>query len=135
MSDFVAGDTNSVLVVTCKDQDGALINLGGYTVTLRWRYIANGPMTKRATMTNDDQVTLEGQAHYRWLAGELIAPTMFYDVVIREEETQRYVTQLDEVTLKIRAKAEDPDTSASPSSSRSPSSSFSASPSASPSAS
>lgn len=133
--DFVAGDTNSLLVVVCRDQNGEIINLTDYTVTLRWRYIPNGPMVKKVTMTNDDQTATPGQCYYRWGPGELIAPNIYYDCVIRENAFGRFVTQIDEVALNIRPKAEDPDISSSPSASRSPSSSPSASSSSSPSSS
>ena len=131
MPDFVAGDTNSVLPVTVITAAGVPVSLTGYTVKLRWRYGPNPPMTKQATMTLADQTAQPGVALYRWRAGELIAPTIIYDAVVTEDASGRFVTQLDEVTLFIRARAEDPDTSASPSASRSPSSSLSASPSSS----
>lgn len=135
MSDFVAGDNNSVLPETVRTKAGVPVDLTGYTATLRWRYSPNGPMVKQASMVLANQTTNPGEVYYRWLAGELVAPTIIYDIVVREVASGRLVTQIDEVTLFIRAKAEDPDTSASPSASRSPSSSFSASPSSSVSAS
>lgn len=103
--DFVSNDTNSVLVIPCKDQNGDPITLTGYTVTLRWRYIPNGPMTESASMTNANQTTYPGQCSYRWAAGELQAPNIYYDAVITDNSSGRFVTQLDEVTLSIRDKA------------------------------
>lgn len=133
MADYVAGDTNSVLVVICKTQAGVPIDLTNRTATLRWRYDPNGAMVKMVTMLAGDQTEVPGQCYRRWLAGELVSPTIIYDVVITEDSDGRLVTQVDEDTLFIRARAEDPDISSSPSSSRSPSSSPSRSPSASPS--
>lgn len=134
--DFVAHDTGSILIIVCRDQNGSTINLTNYYVTLRWRYIPNGPMTNLAVMTNLDQTLYPGQCSYRWLAGELVHPSMYYDAVITETATERYVTQLDEVRLNIRKRANDPG-SASPSASPSgsPTTSISASPSVTPSAS
>jgi hypothetical protein len=144
-ADFVESDTNSTLIIPCRDQNGATITLTGFTVTLRWRYTSNGPMTEQATMTNANQTTSPGQCSYRWGAGELVAPNMYYDAVITENSSGRFVTQLDEVRLNIRRKAESAGPSSSPSASHSlspshslsssPSSSASRSPSASPSAS
>lgn len=133
MTDFVSGDTNSTLVVICKTPQGEPIDLEGYGVLLRWRYKNNGPMFARAIMVVDLETT--GQVHRRWEPGELIAPTIVYDIQVVEIETLRVVTQLDEVTLQVRLRAEDPAGSASPSASPSPSRSPSSSPSASPSAS
>lgn len=133
MPDFVAGDTNSLLIVPCKDQDGADLDLTGFFVKLRWRYTPNGPMTYWETMTKLNQTTYPGYVSYRWTAGQLISPTIVYDCVIYDESSGRLVTQLDEVRLSVRKKAEDPPASSSPSASPSgsPTSSSSASPSAS----
>lgn len=121
-----------MLTIPCRDQSGAPFILSDYFVTLRWRYDPDGPMTYSAVMTKSNQTTNPGECWYRWLPHELIAPQMVYDAVITEEAPpNRFVTQLDEVTLFIRPKAEDPGASSSPSQSPSgsPTSSVSASPS------
>jgi len=130
MPDFVAGDTNSLLVIPCLDQDGAPITLTGYYVVLRWRYEPNGNMAYRETMTKLDQDAFPGYVSYRWTAGQLVAPSIFYDAVIYNESNGRFVTQLNEVRLNVRKKANDPG-SASPSASPSgsPTTSVSSSPS------
>lgn len=127
----MAHDTLSILAIACYDQSGNLLNLDGFFVTLRWRYTTDGAMTYSRVMTKADQSTDTGVAHYQWQARELIAPLIIYDAVITDEDTGLLVTQLAEVKLDIRAKAEDPGASASPSSSPSPSPT--SSPSASPS--
>lgn len=131
--DFTETDTNAVLNESCKTMAGVVIDLTNYTVTLRWRYTPNGPMTEQATMVKANQTTNPGEVYYRWTAGQLIAPNIIYDMIIVETASGRFVTQADEVVLSIRSKAESG--GASPSPSASPSGSPSHSPSASPSSS
>ena len=78
---FVSGDTGSKLEVTCKDDDtGVVINLTGATVKLKWRDAAEVLQTK--TMTIIDAVN--GVVDYQFLADELIAPQMKFEVEITD---------------------------------------------------
>lgn len=78
---FVSGDTGSELEVTCKDDDtGLVIPLTGSTVRLEWLDAAAALQTK--TMTIVDAVN--GIVKYRFLANELIAPQMKFQVEITD---------------------------------------------------
>ena len=106
LSDFVAGDTNSTYLKVIIDAgSNQLVDLTGYTVTLRWRNTLTGNMTATRSMVVLNQTTSKGQASYRFAPGELVAPYMWDDVVVTETATGRFVTQLEEVKSTIRAKA------------------------------
>lgn len=105
MTDFVAGDTDAVLTAVCYDSNRNKIDLTGRTLTLRWRYTTTGSMTATATMTNSNQTTNKGEATWKWTTGQLQSPKMVYDVVITDDITGKYITQLDEVVLNVRARA------------------------------
>ncbi len=78
---FVSGDTGSKLEVTCKDNDtGLVINLTGSTVKLKWRDAADALQTKTMTITD----AVNGIAEYQFLAAELIAPQMKFEVEITD---------------------------------------------------
>ncbi len=81
--ELVTGDTGSVLVATCTDNEtGAVINLtGAQALKLRWKKtdgtIAEVDMTPSATPT-------DGVCSYQFLAGEIIAPKMKFEVEITD---------------------------------------------------
>ena len=78
---FVSGDTGSELEVTCKDDDtGLVIDVTGSTVKLKWIDKAAALISK--TMTIVDAVN--GVVKYRFLANELIAPQMKFEVEITD---------------------------------------------------
>jgi hypothetical protein len=82
MADFVSGDTASTLLVTCKDGDGTAVNLTGCTVKLRWQE-ATGTVADR-TMTIVS--ASEGTVSYKFLADELYAPSMSFEVKITDAD-------------------------------------------------
>lgn len=79
---FVSGDTGSELEVTCKDDDtGVVIDLTGSGIKLKWLDAAKALQTK--TMTIRGAAT-DGIVFYRFLANELIAPQMKFEVEITD---------------------------------------------------
>ena len=103
MADFVEGDTNSSLVIVCRDSQRALIDLTGRSVTLRWRFLHETEMSHSALMTNLDQETDKGKASYKFTASELRSPHIIYDAVITEAGGE-VVTQNRELMLSVRTK-------------------------------
>jgi len=78
---FVSGDTGSVLEVTCKDDDaGTVIDLTGATVELQWDDAAGALQSKTMTVTD----AVNGVAEYQFLADELIATQMKFEVKITD---------------------------------------------------
>ncbi len=79
---FVSGDTGSKLEVTCKDDDtGVVINLtGALSVKLKWDDAAGALQTKTMTVTD----ATNGVVEYVFLANELIAPQMKFEVEITD---------------------------------------------------
>jgi hypothetical protein len=79
---FVAGDTGSVLRVTCtNDSDGTAINLTGSTVVLRWFNRATEAVIEQ-TMTLVTPAS--GICSYQFAAGELVSPSMAFEVKITD---------------------------------------------------
>lgn len=77
---FVAGDTGSKLELTCKDNDaGTVIDLTGSTVVLKWKD-AGSLIDKVMTITD----AVAGIVEYQFLADELIAPKMRFEVQITD---------------------------------------------------
>jgi hypothetical protein len=95
--DFVAGDTNSVLTVTCQKADGTgPMNLTGGTVTLRWS--VDGATKVEKTMTLTDPAN--GVASYTFGTGELVAGIMAAEVVVTMGG--KNVTSLEPFTFTVR---------------------------------
>ncbi len=95
--ELVTGDTGSVLTVTCTDNDsGAVINLTGATVKLRWE--GNTALVTK-TMTIADAAG--GIATYRFLAGEIIFPKMKFEVEITDA-TGYITTNLELIEIEVR---------------------------------
>lgn len=81
MVDFVTGDTGTILESTCTDNDtGAVIPLTGATVVLRWEDDTGSIVTKPMTITD----AANGVVQYQFLAGELIAPRMNFEIEITD---------------------------------------------------
>lgn len=96
--DFVTGDTGSTLQVTCKDRDsGAIIDLTGATVRLRWKDAADVTVTKVMTVT----APLTGVAKYTFGTGELIAPRMRMEVEITDSSA-KVITTLSTIDVLVR---------------------------------
>ncbi len=63
--ELVAGDTGSKLEVTCRDNStGAVIDLSGATVKIRWKGVAAKPMI----VTN----AVAGVAEYQFTQGDIV---------------------------------------------------------------
>lgn len=102
MADLVEDDTNSTLIIVCRDSQRVLIDLTGKSVTLRWRFKNETAMSHTALMTVMNQTTERGKASYRFAVGELQAPHIIYDAVITESGLT--VTQNKEIMLSVREK-------------------------------
>lgn len=87
--EFTAGDTGSVLRVTCTNSDDdAAINLTGSTVELLWHRRSDGALQSPAMTI---VTPLSGIASYQFAAGELEAPTMSFKVKITDSGG-KYIT-------------------------------------------
>lgn len=96
--DFVSNDTGSVLNVTCKDKATALpLNLTGFTINLCWINQAAVLVTKAMTIATP----AAGLAKYQFLANELFAPTMIFEVRVFDP-LGKLVTSLDPIIVSVR---------------------------------
>ena len=78
---FVSGDTGSKLEETCLDNDtGLAIDLTGSTVALKWIDKSEALQTKSMTITD----AINGVVEYLFLADELFAPQMKFEVEITD---------------------------------------------------
>ena len=97
--DFVEDD-NGALKVTCLDEAGAVIPLTGATVTLNWvDDVGGAPVTRPMAITDE----LNGLAEYEFQTGELIPPTIIYEVNIVDINGDEVTNNCLE-ELKIRSK-------------------------------
>ena len=97
MTDFVTGD-NSVLSTTITDNvTGAAIDLSGASVIFRWK--DNDGTLVEVVPTVDDAPN--GVVSYRFLAGELIAPTMSIEVEVTDASSH-VMTGLSLIELTVR---------------------------------
>lgn len=97
--DFVAGDTGSKLVVTCKEQaTKAVKNLTGASLKLKWK-INDGTLSQ-PTMTITDAPN--GIAEYQFASGELVAGMMEAAVEITDSGGL-VTTQLTPFQFAVRA--------------------------------
>jgi len=96
---FVSGDTGSTLRVTClNDDDSAIINITGATVVLRWlNPTTNAYIEKTMTLITP----LSGIADYQFLAGELIAPSMAFEVRITDG-SGKIIRSLNPINVDVR---------------------------------
>lgn len=95
---FVAGDTGSILEITCKnDADNTVIDLTGCTLALQWKG-ANGVLVS-ANMTVTDAIN--GKARYQFLTTELFAGTMQFEVKITDVNS-KVIRSLDLLSEKVR---------------------------------
>lgn len=99
--DFVAGDTGSVLNVTCKDKvTAAVINLTGSTVNLQWLNAAGSRTTVAMTIVS----AVAGTVKYQFTTGQLFAPAMVLEVKITDA-LSKVVTSLDTISVAVRKAA------------------------------
>ena len=95
---FVAGDTGSILEVTCvNDSDGVPINLNGCTVHLRWRSASGAQVSQEMTVTDAPA----GIAEYQFLSTELYYGTMEFEAQITDVNS-KVIRSLDLITEKVR---------------------------------
>lgn len=97
---FVQADNKVRLQVTCTDSAGAAINLSGASVNLRWRKKSDGLVENRA-MTIDNAAS--GVVSYLFLTGELVPPTMEYEVTVTKADGT-VISSLDTEVLGIRTR-------------------------------
>lgn len=97
MADFVSNDTGSTLLVTCKDASGAAINLTGATVKLRWKGLTGTVADKTMTIVTP----ASGICSYKFLADELIAPAMAFEIEITDSGAFK-LSNPDLITVTVR---------------------------------
>lgn len=66
---LVAGDTGSVLKVTCTRIDGSIIDLTGAGVNLFWRATRGAPQKREMEIEGDPK---DGIVYYQFQAGDLV---------------------------------------------------------------
>ena len=98
---FTQDDTGSILEVTCKDDStGAVIDLTGSTVTLRFKIAGGLLLTK--TMALDAEPTT-GKATYKFLAGELDPGKFLGDVTITDSGGET-ISSLENIVEEVKAR-------------------------------
>lgn len=96
---FVAGDTNSVLTVTCKDAAaGTPINLSASTVALKWRVDGGTLVSKTMTVTD----AANGVVAYTFGSSELAEGIMVAEVEITT--SGKITTSLEPFRFSIRGR-------------------------------
>jgi hypothetical protein len=80
MAEFVSGNTASELKAICKDGDESTIDLTGCTVKLRWKEAAGVVADRDMTIIS----AAAGTVKYRFLANELYAPSMAFEIEITD---------------------------------------------------
>lgn len=98
-ADFIAGDTGSVLQVTCKDTDDVAINVTGATVRLKYRIDGAALQTKTMTLVT----AASGIVKYQFLADELTKGVMESEVEITDSSS-KVTTSLRKMKHEIGAK-------------------------------
>jgi hypothetical protein len=95
---LVAGDTASKRRVTCFDNDTGLpFDLTGATVKLKWK--SAGALVTRTMAVVD---AAGGVAEYQFLAGEIVVPSMTFEVEITDS-AGKVVRSLQLDTVPVRA--------------------------------
>ncbi len=98
MVDMVTGDTGTKYKITATDdQTGAVINLTGATVRLRWEDETGTVQTRVMTIL----VATAGTAEYQFLAGEIISGTMRFETEITDSSGY-VISSLDLTSLVVR---------------------------------
>lgn len=100
MYQFVSGDTGSTLKVTCKnDSDSTIIDLTGATVKLRWKDSSSTLQTRTMSIVSP---ATGGIAEYQFLAGELFAGLMNFEIEITDSGG-KIIRCLEIISEKVRA--------------------------------
>lgn len=100
MYQFVSGDTGSTLKVTCKnDSDNAVIDLTGATIKLKWKDSSSTLQTRTMTIVSP---ATSGIAEYQFLAGELFAGLMNFEIEITDSGG-KIIRCLEIIAEKVRA--------------------------------
>lgn len=100
MNEFVEGDTGSALSVTCTDTTtGAVINLTGSTVALKWESATGAVVTRAMTVSSP----ASGVALYQFATGELYPTGMQFEVVITDSGG-KLLSNIEFITVNVRAK-------------------------------
>ncbi len=101
MANFVEGDTESALRITCIDSvTSNVLNLSSSTIKIRWK-------TKLGVVKLKDMEIIDaikGVVQYQFLAGELEPPEMSFDVIITNNLTNKIVTCENLVKILVRNK-------------------------------
>lgn len=99
MTDFVAGDTGSTLQTTCIDSVSfSPINLTSYSIAIQWRDNAKLLHSKNMEKVN----AVNGIVQYTFVAGELEAPNMQFDIVLTHNTTGNTLTCKDIIRIIVR---------------------------------
>lgn len=96
---FVAGDTGSVLRVTCtNDSDDSAIDLTGATVVVKWRDSLGALQTKTMTIVT----AASGIAEYNFAASELFSPSMSFEIQVTDASA-KVIRSLSLIDVSVRA--------------------------------
>jgi hypothetical protein len=99
MANFVEGDTESALRVTCMDNNNSsIINLNGTSVKIRWKNKSNVIKLKEMTIIDAPK----GVVQYQFDVGELEPPEMYFDIIITNLSSGRTVTCENVVKIIVR---------------------------------
>jgi hypothetical protein len=79
VSDFIEGNDAGKLVITCRDQSGAILDLTTQTARVKWRN--SGGVVVRE-MTKEDAAW--GVVSYRFATDELVAPKMSLEIELSD---------------------------------------------------
>lgn len=100
--EFVAGDTGSKLIVTCKtNQDSVVIDLTGASLKLNFKIDSGTLKTPAMTITNLPGT--DGKAEYQFISTDLVAGDMQAAAEITDS-VGKIITQLVPFKFKVRAK-------------------------------
>ena len=97
MADLVAGDTASVLKVTCVDDTGAAIDLSGCTAIIRWKDEVGTVQTKAMTVSD----ATSGECTYQFGEDELFFPGMSFEVEVTDISGKK-LSNVDLISVTVR---------------------------------
>lgn len=99
MTNFVEGDTESALRVTCMNNfDSSVLNLIDCSVKIRWKNKSNVIKLKDMIIVDAPK----GIAQYQFDVGELEPPEMNFDVIITNNTSGKTVTCENLVKIIVR---------------------------------
>lgn len=99
MTDFVAGDTGSTLQTTCIDSvTFSPIDLTNYSISIQWRDTNLLVHSKNMEKFN----ATAGIVQYTFMANELEAPNMQFDIVLTHNTTGNTLTCKDIIRIIVR---------------------------------